>query len=95
MAWEIGERFKREATYVYLWLIHADVRQKLMQYCKAIILQLKINKFFKKEKIFIKMLGIRVTFPIVFKNYINTNITNNTNTNININITNNTQIIQI
>ena len=53
------------------------------------------NRFFKKEKIFIKMLGIRVTFPIVFKNYINTNITNNTNTNININITNNTQIIQI
>ena len=33
----------REGTYVYLWLIHADVWQKPTQYCKAIILQLKIN----------------------------------------------------
>ena len=38
-----GGRFKREGTYVYLWLIHADVWQKPTQYCKAIILQLKIN----------------------------------------------------
>ena len=28
---------------VYLWLIHVDVWQKPTQYCKAIILQLKIN----------------------------------------------------
>ena len=28
-------------TYVYLWLIHVDVWQKLTQYYKAIILQLK------------------------------------------------------
>ena len=27
--------------YIYLWLIHVDVWQKLTQYCKAIILQLK------------------------------------------------------
>ena len=27
--------------YVYLWLIHIDVWQKLSQYCKVIILQLK------------------------------------------------------
>ena len=41
-----------EETYVYLWLIHVDVWQKRTQYCKAIILQLKINKFkIKKEKI--------------------------------------------
>ena len=33
--------FKREGTYVYLWLIHADARQKPTQYYKAIILQLK------------------------------------------------------
>ena len=39
--------FKREETYVCLWLIHVDVRQPL-QYCKATIFQLKIN-FFKKE----------------------------------------------
>ena len=29
-------------TYVYLWLTHVDVWQKPTQYCKAIILQLKI-----------------------------------------------------
>ena len=28
-------------TYVYLWLIHANVWQKLVQYYKASILQLK------------------------------------------------------
>ena len=32
-------------TYVYLWLIHVDIWQKPTQYCKAIIFQLKINKF--------------------------------------------------
>ena len=31
-------------TYVYLWLAHVDVWQKPTQFCKAIILQLKINK---------------------------------------------------
>jgi len=40
---EVGGRFKREGTYVYLWLIHVDVWQKPIQYCKEIILQLKIN----------------------------------------------------
>ena len=34
-----------EETYVYLWLIHVDVWQKPTQYCKAIILQFKINSF--------------------------------------------------
>ena len=34
---------------MYLWLVHVDVWQKPTQYCKAIILQLKINKF-KKER---------------------------------------------
>ena len=43
-----GGRFKREGTYVYLWLIHVDVWQKPTQFCKAIILQLK--KFFKLKK---------------------------------------------
>jgi len=33
--------------YTYVWLIHADVWQKQVQYCKAIILQLKTN-FLKK-----------------------------------------------
>ena len=48
MGWEVGGRFKKEGTHAYLWLIHVDVWQKSTQYCKAIILQLKIN--FKKGK---------------------------------------------
>ena len=43
MGWEVGERFEREGTHVYRWLIHVDVWLKLPRYCKAIILQLKIN----------------------------------------------------
>jgi hypothetical protein len=41
MGWEVGGSFKREGTYVHLWLILVDVWQKPAQYCKAIILQLK------------------------------------------------------
>ena len=43
-------RFQREGTWVYLWLIHTDVGQRLMQYCKAVILQIKINKLKKKNE---------------------------------------------
>jgi len=39
----VGGSFKREGIRVYLWLIHAVVWQKLIQHCKAIILQLKIK----------------------------------------------------
>ena len=35
--WEVRERFKREETYLYLWLIHVDVWQKPTQYYKAIM----------------------------------------------------------
>ena len=38
-----GERPKKEGTYIYLWLIHADVWQGPTQHCKEIILQLKIK----------------------------------------------------
>ena len=38
---EGGGRFKREGTYVYLWLIHVGIWQKITKFCKAIILQLK------------------------------------------------------
>ena len=37
--------------YVYLWMIHVDVWQKTTKFCKAIILQLKINENMKKMKI--------------------------------------------
>ena len=51
-AGEVGERFKTEETYVHLWLIHADLWQKSNQYCKAIINQLKINKYSNNNKVF-------------------------------------------
>ena len=38
---EMGEKFKREGTYVYLWLIHGDIWQKTTKFGKALILQLK------------------------------------------------------
>ena len=50
MGWEVGGGYKREGTYVYLWLIHVDAWQKPTQYCKAIVLQLKINKKEKQKK---------------------------------------------
>jgi hypothetical protein len=45
--WEEKEA-KREGIYVYVWLIHVEVWQQTTQFCKAIILQLKIN-FKSKE----------------------------------------------
>ena len=48
MEMEVRGRFRREGTYVYLRLIHVDVWQKPIQYCKAIFLQLKKEK--KKNK---------------------------------------------
>ena len=53
MGWEIAGRFKKEETYVYLWLIHVDVWQKPTKFCKTIILQLK-NKFKILKKIHYK-----------------------------------------
>ena len=48
MGWEVGGRLKRAETYVYLWLIHVDAWQKSIQYCKAIIIQLK--KYILKKR---------------------------------------------
>ena len=47
---EVGGRFRREGTYVHRQLIHVDVWQKPTQYCKAIILQIKINTLEKMTK---------------------------------------------
>jgi len=44
MGSEVGGRFKRKGTYIHLLLIHVDVWEKSTQYCKAVILQLKIDK---------------------------------------------------
>ena len=38
---EKDRRGFRKGTYVYLWLIYVDVWQKPIQYCKAVVLQLK------------------------------------------------------
>ena len=45
MGKEVRGRLKKEGTYVSLWLIHVDVWQIPTWYCRAIILQLKKNKF--------------------------------------------------
>ena len=42
MGRDVGVMFKREGTWVYLWLIHVAVWQKLTQYYKALTLQLKL-----------------------------------------------------
>ena len=52
MGWEVGGRLRREEARLYLWLLHVDVWQKPIQYCKAIILQLKINS--KREGILLR-----------------------------------------
>ena len=44
-----GRREAQEGTYVHLWLIHVNIHWKATQYCKAIILQLKIGLGYKKE----------------------------------------------
>ena len=43
-----GRGFKEEGTYIYLQLINVDIWQKPTQYCKAIILQLKIIILLKR-----------------------------------------------
>ena len=58
----VGGRFKREKTYGCLRLVHADVWQKPTQYCKAIILQIEVNKFFLKIKNIKKQRKMRVLF---------------------------------
>ena len=49
------QRFKREGTHLYLWLMHVDIWQRPTQYCKTTILQLKIKTFLKKCKVEIWM----------------------------------------
>ena len=39
-----GERLKRQGIYVYTWLAHGVVQQKLTQHYKAIIPAKKITK---------------------------------------------------
>ena len=48
---EVGRRFGREGTCVYLWLILVDVWQKTTKYCKAIIFQFKKKRVHLLKKI--------------------------------------------
>ena len=52
----VGVEFKRDETHVYTWLIHCVVQQRLTQYSKATIPQLKrkkkANQFLSKKKMF-------------------------------------------
>ena len=61
MGSEVGERFMKEGMYVYLWLIRVDIWQKPTQYCKAIILQLKIN--LRKKSAHCDHIGGPSSFP--------------------------------
>ena len=64
----VGGRLNREWIHLYLWLIHVVVQQKLMQHCKEIILQIKIN--FKILIFFLNVaagnLNITSVAPILF-----------------------------
>ena len=44
------ERVSRERGHMYTFGCHVDVWQKPVQFCKAIILQLKTNRFEIKKK---------------------------------------------
>ena len=62
--WE-GGRHRREGIYVYLYLIHIVVQQKLTQLCKAVILQLKskVKKMKTPKVIFFKIKLRIVSLP--------------------------------
>ena len=64
MGREVAGRFKREGTYVNLWMIHVDVWQKPTQYYNAIILQLKINNFKKWNGTSLVVQWLRIHLPM-------------------------------
>jgi len=52
MGREWGGRYKREETYIYLWLIHVDIWQKPSQYCNYLLIKNKNFKNDKKSKVY-------------------------------------------
>ena len=48
MVWVVGERFKRNWTCVYVWLIHVDVWQKPTQHCSYTSIKKKKKLDFPK-----------------------------------------------
>ena len=63
MGRDMGQSFKREGIYVYLWLIHVEVWQKTAKFYKAIILQLK-NKLILKKVQSKEILGVTDKFGL-------------------------------
>ena len=61
-----GREVQEGGKCVFLQLIHVDIWQKPMQYCKAVILQLKINEISKGDVIKWKVLS-----PIEGTSYVN------------------------
>ena len=55
MGCKMGGRFGKQRTHVYLRLIPVDVRQQPRQHCKAVILQLKINKEYERATLKVLM----------------------------------------
>ena len=47
-----GRESQEEGDMCMPWLIDVDVWQRPTQYCKAIILQLKMNRFLKRKRTF-------------------------------------------
>ena len=64
--WQVGGRFKRKGTCIYLWLIHDDVWQKSSQYCKVTVFQLKI-KLKRNWIIKFSCLNILINFSLHLK----------------------------
>ena len=46
----VGERFKKEGTYIYLWLIHIVVRQKPTHYNYSSIKNKILRIWMEKRK---------------------------------------------
>jgi len=69
--WKINGKmqggFQREGTYLYPWLNHVNIWQRPIQYCKAIIFQLKCEK---KKVIIIKK--VEIPLKVTFNCFINT-----------------------
>ena len=73
IGWEIRGSFKRDGTYLYLWLIHVDVWQKPIQYCQAVILQLKIiernNSNSSQAQVTIFLLSVSLNLTVLVNSY--------------------------
>ena len=46
----MGRKSKEEGIYLFIWLIHFAIQQKLIQHCKATVLQLKKYIKLKSER---------------------------------------------